>query len=193
MSENAEASIPQVSLANPDWAASIEAIASNRDKKRFAILFEYFAPRLKSYFVRSGLDNATSEELAQEVLLSVWRKAGLFNPARASASTWIFTIARNLRIDIARRHVCSLNESEFADTLPELPPDKVLEVAEREVLVRAAVGALPFDQIAVIRLHFFNDCSHGEIAQLLKIPLGTVKTRVRLAMSKLRALVGHLQ
>jgi RNA polymerase sigma-70 factor (ECF subfamily) len=176
-----------------DWSACLVEIASSKDRKQFALLFGYFAPRLKSFFLRLGLSPAAAEDLAQETMLTVWNKAQSFDASRASASTWIFTIARNLRIDLLRRERDPNLLAELYDGVVEpMPSDNVLTV-EREVRIRAALDKLPADQADVIRLSFFEDRPQSEIANTLDIPLGTVKSRVRLAMNRLRALVEDLQ
>ena len=176
-----------------DWSACLVEIARSKDRQQFALLFGYFAPRLKSFFLRLGLSPAPAEDLAQETMLTVWNKAQSFDASRASASTWIFTIARNLRIDLLRRERDPNLLAELYDGVAEpTPSDNVLTV-EREVRIRAALDKLPADQADVIRLSFFEDCPQSEIANTLDIPLGTVKSRVRLAMNRLRALVEDLQ
>ncbi len=192
MGEAGGASRPSLS-GEMDWGACLGAIAKDRDKDRFCALFDHFAPRLKSFFLRRGVEPGAAEDLVQEALLCVWRKAAYFDPVRASASTWIFTIARNLRVDLARRvrnppRACIELEPE-AEPIPD---DRAI-TSEREVRIRAALEKLPSDQADVIRLHFFEEHSQSEIAELLNIPLGTVKSRVRLAMGRLRALVEDLQ
>lgn len=176
-----------------DWSDCIVAIAASRDRERFAELFAHFAPRCKSFFIRRGAAPSVAEDLAQETLMAVWHKADRFDPARAQASTWIFTIARNLRIDMLRRERDPSQLAEFFEGVAEpLPSDHVLS-SEREARVHVALGELPKDQADVIRLSFFEDRPHAEIAGLLDIPLGTVKSRVRLAMNRLRALVEDRQ
>jgi RNA polymerase sigma-70 factor (ECF subfamily) len=179
--------------AMTDWSACLVEIAWSKDRQQFALLFGYFAPRLKSFFLRLGLSPAAAEDLAQETMLTVWNKAQSFDASRASASTWIFTIARNLRIDLLRRERDPNLLAELYDGVVEpMPSDNVLTV-EREVRIRAALDKLPADQADVIRLSFFEDRPQSEIANTLDIPLGTVKSRVRLAMNRLRALVEDLQ
>jgi RNA polymerase sigma-70 factor (ECF subfamily) len=176
-----------------DWSACVVAIARAQDREAFAALFGHFAPRLKGYFMRLGVPAGIAEDLAQDTMLAVWNKANYFDPARASASTWIFTIARNLRTDLRRRERDPKVLAEALEHDPEpMPSDNVLTV-EREMRVRAALEHIPSDQAMVIRLSFFEDRPQSEIAQVLGIPLGTVKSRVRLAMSRLRALVEDLQ
>ena len=176
-----------------DWSECVVAIAQLRDRERFAELFEHFAPRCKGFFMRLGASSGVAEDLAQETMLTVWHKADRFDPARAQASTWIFTIARNLRIDMQRRERNPASLVEAIASAPEpTPSDQVLS-AEREKQVRAALASLPAEQAEVIRLSFFEDRPHSEIARLLNVPLGTVKSRIRLAMNRLRALVEDRQ
>jgi RNA polymerase sigma-70 factor (ECF subfamily) len=176
-----------------DWSASVVAIARSRDKARFSELFLFFAPRLKAFFIRLGVPPGAAEDLAQEVMLTVWRKASYFDPTRASAATWIFTIARNLRIDLKRREQKPALTEDDLDYLDEPDPGERTLALEREQRVRTALAELPGEQADVIRLSFFEDRPHAEIAQSLDIPLGTVKSRIRLAMNRLRSLVGELE
>ncbi|MDE2463476.1 MAG: sigma-70 family RNA polymerase sigma factor [Alphaproteobacteria bacterium] len=176
-----------------DHAASILAIAARRDRTAFSGLFTYFAPRVKTYLLRLGASPALAEELAQETMLTVWRKAGLYDPARAGASTWIFTIARNLRLDAARS---DKRRQALGDALeapdPEPGPDAIVAADQREVRLRAAIVDLPPEQAEVIRHAFFHDKAHAEISAELGIPLGTVKSRLRLAINRLRQAMGDL-
>ena len=174
-----------------DPAHWLAAIAARRDRAAFASLFGFYAPRIKGFLMRTGTAAEIAEEIAQEAMLSVWRKAGMFDASRASASTWIYAIARNLRIDRLRHErggagaaAAVLYESLRSEE-PERP-DSSLEGTERYELVRLALRDLPDEQMAVVRLSFFEDKAHGDIARILGIPLGTVKSRLRLAMAKLR-------
>ena len=179
------------------WAALIEAVATRRDREAFATLFEHFAPRIKTFMRRSGASEQSADEFAQEALLAVWSKAALFDPKSVGATAWIFTIARNLRIDVLRREKRSGREY-TVDIDPEFhvddgpQPDAGLAVAQAESRVRDALALLPEDQLRVIELSFFDEKAHAEIAQTLRIPLGTVKSRLRLAMNRLRGLLGDL-
>lgn len=172
-----------------DPACLIQAIARTRNRAAFVSLFKYYAPRVKSYLLRLGLDNASADELAQEVLLTIWSKAAQFDPTRATAAAWIFTIARNLRIDAARRHQGAPQPETAEDQAPEPAADLVWAAEDRTARIRDALAALPAEQADVIRLSFFDDRPHADIERALGIPLGTVKSRLRLAMLKLRGLL----
>jgi RNA polymerase sigma-70 factor, ECF subfamily len=168
----------------------IRAIATHGDRTAFTALFLRFAPRVKAYLIQLGLDPGSAEELAQEALLLVWRKAAQYDPERASASAWIFTIARNLRIDVARRTRLAMPVLDPVDEPPQSPPaDAILAEEDRGIRLRAALASLPAEQAEVIRLSYFDDRPHADIERVLGIPLGTVKSRLRLAMLRLRALL----
>ena len=177
------------------WAALIEAVALRQDREAFAALFAHFAPRIKTFMLRSGASAQNAEELAQEAFLAIWSKAKLFDPASTGAAAWIFTIARNLRIDGLRRQKRTPTydtaevDLEFqVDAGPR--PDAGLAALQVETRVRSALAGLPEDQLRVIELSFFEEKAHAEIAEKLRIPLGTVKSRLRLAMNRLRGLLG---
>ncbi|MBX7199933.1 MAG: sigma-70 family RNA polymerase sigma factor [Rhodospirillaceae bacterium] len=178
-----------------DWPQCLGAIAALRDRAAFEQLFAHFAPRIKTLMRRSGLEDAAAEELAQEALLVVWRKAHMFDPSTTGAAAWIFTIARNLRIDALRRargEEASNIDAEFLlDSA--VSADAVVAAGERESRVRTALATLPADQVRVVELSFYHEQAHGEIAAALGIPLGTVKSRLRLATAKLRGLLGDLE
>jgi RNA polymerase sigma-70 factor (ECF subfamily) len=181
-------------VASDPWAEKILAIASRQDRKAFADLFNHFAPRLKSFLRKAGVSDAQAEDIAQEAMLSVWRKAALFDPSVSGAATWIFTIARNLRIDAARRERRGggnrVDEVEAEYEVDDQPlADVRIAAVQSEARVREALAVLPSEQLAVIRMSFFEERAHSEIARTLRIPLGTVKSRARLAMRRLRALL----
>ena len=181
-------------LSGVDYSRLIVAVARAADRDAFSTLFGHFAPRLKAYLVRTGSDDALADELAQETLLSVWRKAASFDPSRATAATWIFTIARNLRVDRFRKE---WRDVAVGDELPDAidetaTPLEELSGHERGERVRQALHTLPADQIKVIELSFFEEAPHAEIARALGIPLGTVKSRIRIAMLRLRVILGEL-
>jgi RNA polymerase sigma-70 factor, ECF subfamily len=170
----------------------IVAIAQDQDRGAFASLFIRFAPKLKTYLLRCGVSEQLAEEVAQETLLAVWRKAGQFDPSRASASAWIYAIARNLRVDLARR--------ERTRVLPRAPepsvqfetPEHHLNAAEGEQRVRKAIEGLPGAEAEVLRLSYFEELSHAQIAQRLSLALGTVKSRIRRATANLRTALDDL-
>jgi RNA polymerase sigma factor (sigma-70 family) len=186
---------PRVASSGAELSAMIVAIATRADREAFGRLFRHFAPRVKSYLVRSGLSANAAEELAQETLLTVWRKAAYFDPTRAAASTWIFTIARNLSIDLKRRerYGDTYKAETHEDEVDETSGETILMTAEREARVRAALAKLSEEQATIVRLSFFQEKPHSQIAQELGIPLGTAKSRVRLALNRLRALLEDLK
>ena len=167
----------------------VSRIAATKDEESFEALFRYFAPRLKSYFLRLGADASSAEEITQETMVLVWRKADQFDPAKASASTWIFTIARNLSIDTFRRTSRPSFDPHDPAFVPdgEPAPDVQLERSETEQRVRLVMNSLSPNEQSVLMLSFFENFSHGEIADRLGIPLGTVKSRIRLAFAKIRS------
>ncbi len=169
----------------------IVSIAERGDREAFTGLFDHFAPRVKSYLLRLGTAPEAAEELAQETLLTVWRRASSFDPTRAAASTWIFTIARNLRIDLSRRDGRAQPTDDPSIFNPgPAAPDEALGACQDEVRIAAAMAGLPKEQAQVIKLAFFADKPHSEIASELGLPLGTVKSRLRLAMARLRGALG---
>lgn len=169
----------------------ILAIARDRDRAAFVALYRHYAPRVKSYLLRLGGADA-AEEMAQEAMLAVWRKAELFDPDKASAGTWIFTIARNLYIDRRRKErrpeIDPSDPSLVIDNDPAA--DSALSARQTERQIRAALGELPPDQARVIEMSFFEDKPHSTIAAELNLPLGTVKSRLRLAFARLRGALG---
>ena len=173
-------------------AALIAAVATTRDRAAFAALFIHFAPRVKSFLQKRGADAAQAEDLAQEALLAVWRKAAQFDPARATAEAWIFAIARNLRIDALRRTRLA-PQADDPTVAPEPPPaaDALLAADQRAHRLRSAIATLPEEQSEALRLAYFDERSHSEMETALAIPLGTVKSRLRLAMTRLRAVLGE--
>lgn len=178
-----------------DAARLIEAVATRADRDAFTALFRHFAPRVKTFMLRSGATASQAEELAQETLLIVWRKAGLFDASRAGPAAWIFTIARNLRIDGLRRAGREANavlNMEITEEEVERPDEKVI-VGEQDDRIRAALDELGEEQRQVVQLSFIHDKPHAEIAKELGIPLGTVKSRIRLAMKRLRDVLDNQQ
>lgn len=164
------------------------AVAERRDQTAFAELFDYFAPRIKSYLLRLGMEPGQAEELTQEVMIVLWHKAGLFNPVKSSLSTWLFRIARNRRIDAFRRDKSALLDADDPALQPSQPEsaDAIVEAEEREERVRKAMLDLPEEQAVLVKQAFFLGRSHSQIADETGLPLGTVKSRIRLAFSRLR-------
>ena len=173
----------------------LQKVAQSRDVEAFRKLFELYGPRVKSYMMRQGADATTAEDLAQETLLTVWRKAQLYSDEKGSATTWIFTIARNLRIDRLRREVSWQPLPENRDEEASDAPDPEQEVTERERRdkVRAVLATLPPDQSEVVMLSYVEGLSHSEIAERLQLPLGTVKSRMRLAYQKVKEAVEDIR
>lgn len=177
-----------------DPAGLIQVVAKHHERAAFVVLFEFYAPRIKTMLMRMGAAGEIAEDIAQETLLTIWRKAEYFDPSRASAAAWVYTIARNLRIDRLRREQRARLNAHYELIEAEEPerPDAALNGMEREQCVRAALKQLSHEQIRVVELSFFEGRPHGEIAELLGIPLGTVKSRLRLAMARLREALGDL-
>ena len=176
-------------LTADEAADLIQAIAARQDKAAFATLFRHYGPRVKAFLMRGGSDSETAQEVAQEAMIMVWRKAASFDRTRAAAATWIYTIARNKRIDHLRRTGRPPIETE--DWLTVFSPEE--EDADNSVLagqtytrVKELLGGLSADQLVVIQKAFFEDKTHTVIAEELKLPLGTVKSRIRLALGRLR-------
>jgi RNA polymerase sigma-70 factor (ECF subfamily) len=174
-------------------AGLVQAVAQDRDAAAFASLFEYFGPRVKGFLMRQGASESEAEDLAQDVLMTVWRKADQFDAAKAAVSTWVFTIARNRRIDVLRRE--RRPEPDAEDPLlagePEPSAEARMSSAQVQVRMRKAIATLPPEQAEVLTLSFYEDIAHSDIAARLGIPLGTVKSRLRLAFRKVKALVGE--
>lgn len=172
----------------------LEAVAGG-DRAAFAALFQRFAPRIKSYMMRLGADSGTADELTQETMLIAWRRAATFDRRQSSVGTWLFTIARNKRIDAIRRE----RRPDFDPNDPALTPeppeaaDAALDATEREERVRSAMRRLPREQVELLRLAFYDGLSHRDIAERTGLPLGTVKSRLRLAFGRMRRLVGRLE
>ena len=172
-----------------EFVESISKIANDRDEAAFDILFRYFAPRIKSYCLRLGADASGAEEITQEAMVSIWRNAAQFDPSKSSPSTWIFTIARNLTIDRFRK----MRRPQFDPNDPALvpddepPPDRLAEQTEKQENVRKIMDTLSSNERNVLMLSFYENLSHGEISRQLSIPVGTVKSRIRLASAKIRS------
>ncbi|MDP2206069.1 MAG: sigma-70 family RNA polymerase sigma factor [Alphaproteobacteria bacterium] len=163
-------------------------VGTRRDRAAFRTLFEYYAPRLKAYLIKNGAAESAAEEIVQNTFVTVWEKAAQYDPKKSAASTWIFTIARNRRIDALRREKYVEIDSDNPAlhlAASDAPDDAYADAATVEKL-HAAIETLPADQAALLRMAFFEDKTHQAIADETRIPLGTVKSRLRLALEKLR-------
>ena len=170
----------------------ILAIARAQDRAAFARVFGHFGPRVKSYLLRLGADQGQAEDLTQEVMLAVWRKAPAYDPRLAAPSTWIFAIARNRRIDALRADKRAQLDADDPALRPEADalPDRALDAGRWETRLSQALRELPPEQAQMLKLAYYEDRSHGDIAQSLRLPLGTVKSRLRLAVGRLRTMFG---
>lgn len=172
--------------AEAEWARLMLRIRDHRDAEAFAALFREFAPRVKAFLMRSGSTATVAEECTQEVMATLWQKAGLFDPTRASVTTWVFTIARNRRIDTIRRARRPEPEDLPWGPEPEPEPAEMLERQQETDRLGRAIAQLPPNQRALIERAYFGDLSHSEIAAETGLPLGTIKSRIRLALDRLR-------
>jgi RNA polymerase sigma factor (sigma-70 family) len=171
------------------WGERMKAVAECRDKHAFAEIFDYFTPRLEAYLQRLGLSAGEAEDIAQDVMTTLWVKSALFDPGKSSVSTWIYRIARNRRIDRARRTREQISLDDIAPALEpvdERRPDSALEGDQNAKALRAAMIELPEEQRQLIQLSYFEGMSQSEIATRAALPLGTVKSRLRLAFNRLR-------
>lgn len=179
---------PDVAEQRAFLAGLVEAVAQRKDRQAFAALFDHFAPRVKAFMRGRGVEDARADDLVQEVFLTVWQRAVLYDRKVASVSTWIFTIARNKHIDSLRRERRPEFDPEdpaFAG-FPDPPADLQLSQNQIDARLRAAVEELPEEQALVLKKNFFEDKPHRLVAEELNLPLGTVKSRLRLALAKLR-------
>ncbi len=182
------------------WNILLQSVGSKKDRADFQTLYNHFAPLIKAYAYKAtelSKAEAIAEELAQETMIKVWKKADTFNSEKASASTWIFTVARNTRIDLLRKYNKQWEKAseEFDENFlnaDDIWDDKVdnieknIEASHTRKIIKASVNELPIEQLTVIRSIFMEGLSHSEAAAALNLPLGTVKSRVRLALQKLK-------
>ena len=168
------------------WAELIKKVETLKDTSAFEKLFNHFAPRVKAFLMKSGADPQMAEECSQEVMATVWRKAHLFDPSRASASTWIFTIARNKKIDAIRKQNRPEPEQLYPDQDYEPDQESVVELQQETERLTLALGELPEKQRVLVEKAYLGELSHSEIAEITGLPLGTIKSRIRLALEKLR-------
>lgn len=171
----------------------LAAVAENRDRAAFRTVFDHFAPRLKAFMYRQGTDPGMAEEIVQETMVNVWRKAAQFDPSRASVATWIFTIARNLRIDLLRKANRPVPDANDPALVPDPEPlgHEIIGLKREASRLNKAVAELPPEQLAVLKLAYFEEKAHAQVAEELGIPLGTVKSRIRLAFKRIRSELGE--
>ena len=172
------------------WEELMLMVSTSQDRSAFKQLFNHFAPRIKSFLMKAGADPTMAEECSQEAMATVWNKAKLFDPARASASTWIFTIARNKRIDAIRKiRRPEPDELTWPDGMEDAQED-ALELKQQSEILADAIQNLPEKQRQLVEKAFFKELSHSEIALETGLPLGTIKSRIRLALERLRHAMG---
>jgi RNA polymerase sigma factor (sigma-70 family) len=179
---------PRETSVNRKHAELLEAVAADSDRHAFGQLHDHFSPRIRSFLARSGLEPSAAEDLTQEVMTKLWLRAHQFDRTKSSVATWLFRIARNARIDHFRRQRGEPPAAEAAMLVPDAgrAPDDALNASQWEELVQAALSKLPPKQLAIVRLAFFDGLSHAEIAVRTGLPLGTVKARIRSALTRLR-------
>ncbi|SPF77497.1 sigma-70 family RNA polymerase sigma factor [Pseudoprimorskyibacter insulae] len=173
-----------------NWPLQMEKIRDARDEAAFAAVFAHFAPRVKAFLMRSGTDAAMAEECMQDVMATVWHKAHLFDPSRATLSTWIFTIARNRKTDMLRRDRRPEPEDLTWGPEAEAPQEDVIALQQETTKLGQALAMLPAKQRDLIEKAYFGDLSHSEIAAETGLPLGTIKSRIRMALDRLRHAMG---
>ena len=188
--ERRVATVTAVDKTEAQWVIRIRAIADSQDQAAFAEVFRHFAPRVKGFLIKSGADASLAEECMQDVMATLWHKAHMYDPARASVATWIFTIARNRKIDLLRRY--ARPEPEDLPWGPESAPDQadVIALQEDSTRLADAIRQLPEKQRSLIERAYFGDLTHSEIAAETGLPLGTIKSRIRLALDRLRHAMG---
>ncbi len=171
-----------------DYAALVSAVAERQDRSAFEALFDHFGPRINAYLQRLGTDPVSAEEITQDVMVTLWRKAALFDPAKSSVATWMYRIARNRRIDMIRRERLAFLDTQdpVLDSADESDLNAEVELAQRGEAVRLALDSLPAEQLSLVRLAFFDGLSHNQISERTGLPLGTVKSRIRLGFQRLR-------
>jgi RNA polymerase sigma-70 factor (ECF subfamily) len=187
--------VSKVTFAQVDHYVQIQAVARGQNHAAFAELFKYFAPRVKAWMIRSGVDPTTADEIAQETLTRVWRNASSFDPNKSTLSSWIFRIARDLRGDASQKaqRVAPVRAADYVKAVAnDWPADQIVAVTEREFRLKLALKDLPIEQATVIRKAFLEGKSHRTIERELHIPLGTVKARIRLAIKRLRSQLDDL-
>ena len=179
------------SVLNIQLSECLNDIAENQNKASFQTIFKYFAPRLKSYLIKLGALENQAEEVIQEVMIAVWTKSASYNKEKSSVGTWIYTIARNKRIDKIRkekRHYLTESDEGLEIPVQSTQESEILS-SQLSVKLKKYIENLPKEQGDLLKLSYFYDKTHVDISEELNIPLGTVKSRIRLALTKMRHLV----
>jgi RNA polymerase sigma factor (sigma-70 family) len=180
------------SVTQSEWPALVAAVAERQDREAFIRLYDYFAPRLNGFLQRQGLDANHAEEVTQDVMTTLWRKAALFDPSKSSFSTWLYRIARNRRIDLKRKDRLEFldpGEPAMEAVDESIAVDDQMDMHQREEAVRLAISNLPEAQMVLVKMAFYEGKSHNRIAEEIKLPLGTVKSRLRLAFTRMRRIL----
>lgn len=162
------------------------AVRDRRDRAAFGDMFDYLAPRLKGFVIRCGARPALAEEIVQDVMLTIWRKAAMFDPHKAQASAWIYQIARNRHIDIVRKESRPVPDELGEDPGSEPDASQILALEQEAVHLKQAIAQLHPDQKEMIEKAYIGDLTHQEISTQTGLPLGTVKSRIRLGLGRLR-------
>lgn len=167
------------------------AVARERDRAAFERLFDHFVPLVRAFSLSAQPGaKLLADEVAQEVMIKIWNKAHTYKPEFASVNTWVFTLARNARIDYFRknnRHESDVDPENVWATLEDdsADPFQAAQQKRSEELIASELKALPDDQQRALHMVYMEGKTHKEVAEELKLPLGTVKSRVRLALRKL--------
>ncbi|RBW42661.1 RNA polymerase subunit sigma [Loktanella sp. D2R18] len=178
--------VKQSSAQISDLTAAMIAVRNDRDRDAFALLFDHFAPRLKGFIMRTGTGSGQAEEIVQDVMLTVWRKADQFDPERAQVSAWVYQITRNRQIDVIRKENKPLPEELGEDPSAEPDASQILAVEQEAGQLKGALARLKPDQREMIEKAYLGELTHQEISTQTGLPLGTIKSRIRLGLEKLR-------
>lgn len=169
-------------------AAAVARIAGG-DAAALRDLYDRYGAVVHSFAYRLTRDATLAEETVQDVFVTLWRRAADFDPTRAKLTTWLFVVARNRAIELGRQKARRPELRDDLDPGGEAPdPADLVAVADEAQRLAEAVAELPEEQLEVLRLAYFDGLSHSEIAEVIGLPLGTVKGRMRLAVQRLRGL-----
>ena len=165
-------------------------ITNDRDEMAFSDLFDFLAPKIKSYYLQNGLTNDTAEELTQEVMSIMWSKSDKYDPSKSAVSTWVFTIARNKKVDFYRKNSrFDYNEEDIREFIYEENQNNKIKESEINDQIKIINQELDSGQQKLIKMNFFENKSHKKIAEELEIPLGTVKSRIRHILTKMQRIL----